>query len=42
MTEAVEKEDWKLAIQQAAILDAAIEKNTELLNSANSAWERKQ
>jgi N-acetylated-alpha-linked acidic dipeptidase len=42
MTEAVEKKDWKLAAQQAAILDGAIEKNTELLNSASFAWERKQ
>ncbi len=42
MTEAVEKKDWKLAIQQAAILDAAIEKNIELLNAANTAWQRKQ
>jgi N-acetylated-alpha-linked acidic dipeptidase len=42
MTEAVEKKDWKLAIQQAAILEAAIKKNTELLNVANATWERKQ
>jgi len=41
LTEAVEKNDWKLANQQAALLEKAIEKNTELLRSAQSSWEKK-
>jgi N-acetylated-alpha-linked acidic dipeptidase len=41
LTEAVEKSDWKLANQQAARLEKAIEKNTELLRSAQSSWEKK-
>jgi N-acetylated-alpha-linked acidic dipeptidase len=42
LTEAVEKQDWKLAGQQAALLEKALKKNTELLRSARSSWERKQ
>jgi N-acetylated-alpha-linked acidic dipeptidase len=40
LTEAVEKGDWKLAAQQAALLEKAVEKNTELLRSAESSWEK--
>jgi N-acetylated-alpha-linked acidic dipeptidase len=41
LTEAVEKRDWKLAAQQAALLEKAVEKNTKLLRSAQSSWEKK-
>jgi N-acetylated-alpha-linked acidic dipeptidase len=40
LTEAVEKSDWKLAAQQTALLEKAFEKNTKLLRSARSSWER--
>jgi N-acetylated-alpha-linked acidic dipeptidase len=40
LTEAVEKSDWKLAAQQTALLEKAFEKNTKLLHSARSSWER--
>lgn len=40
LTEAVEKQDWKLAEQQAAVLEKAVQKNTELLRSARSSWEK--
>jgi N-acetylated-alpha-linked acidic dipeptidase len=40
LTEAVEKHDWKLAAQQAALLEKAVQKNTELLRSAQSSWEK--
>src|SRR5213082_3327182 len=39
LTEAVEKQDWKLAAQQAALLEKALKKNTELLRSARSSWD---
>jgi N-acetylated-alpha-linked acidic dipeptidase len=42
LTEAVEKQDWKLARQQASLLEKALEKNTELLRSARTSWEKKQ
>jgi N-acetylated-alpha-linked acidic dipeptidase len=42
LTEAVEKQDWKLARQQAGLLEKALEKNTGLLRSARSSWEEKQ
>jgi len=42
LTEAVEKQDWKLAGQQAALLEKALKRNTELLRSARSSWEKKQ
>jgi N-acetylated-alpha-linked acidic dipeptidase len=42
LTEAVEKRDWRLAAQQAALLEKALEKNTKLLGSAQSSWEKKQ
>ncbi len=42
LTEAVEKSEWKLAGQQAALLEKAVEKNTRLLRSAQSSWEKKQ
>ena len=38
LTEAVEKRDWKVAAQQAALLEKAMEKNTKLLRSAQSSW----
>jgi N-acetylated-alpha-linked acidic dipeptidase len=40
LTEAVEKGDWKLAAQQATLLEHAIAKNTSLLHSARSSWEK--
>ncbi len=40
LTEAVEKHDWKLAGQQAALLEKAVEKNTKLVRSAQSSWEK--
>jgi len=40
LTEAVEKLDWKLAGQQASLLEKAVEKNTKLLRSAQSSWEK--
>jgi N-acetylated-alpha-linked acidic dipeptidase len=40
LTEAVEKQDWKLAAQQAAVLEKAVQKNTELLRLARSSWEK--
>jgi len=36
LTEAVEKQDWPTARQQAEILQHALEKNTKLLNELNS------
>jgi len=36
LTEAVEKQDWPTAKQQAEILQHALEKNTKLLNELNS------
>jgi N-acetylated-alpha-linked acidic dipeptidase len=36
LTEAVEKQDWKTAKQQAEILRAALESNTKLINELNS------
>lgn len=40
LTEAAEKGDWKLAQQQAGLLQAAIKKNTELLRTAKAELER--
>jgi len=40
LTEAVEKQDWKLAGEQAVVLEKAVEKNTRLLKSAQSSWEK--
>jgi N-acetylated-alpha-linked acidic dipeptidase len=40
LTEAVEKQDWKLAGEQTALLEKAVEKNTRLLKSAQSSWEK--
>ena len=40
LTEAVEKQDWKLAGEQAALLEKAVKKNTRLLKSAQSSWEK--
>jgi N-acetylated-alpha-linked acidic dipeptidase len=41
LTEAVENSDWKLAAQQATRLESAVAKNTKLLRSARSSWEKK-
>src|SRR2546430_1725049 len=41
LTEAGDKADWKLAARQADLLEKAVEKNTELLRSARSSWEKK-
>jgi len=40
LTEAAEKQDWKLAVEQASLLEKAVEKNTKLLRSAQSSWEK--
>ncbi len=40
LTEAVEKQDWKLAGKQAVLLEKAVEKNAKLLRSAQSSWEK--
>lgn len=40
LTEAAEKGDWKLAQQQAALLQATIKKNTELLRTAKAELEK--
>jgi len=40
LTEAVEKRDWKLASEQAALIEQALEKNTELLRKAKNSWEK--
>jgi N-acetylated-alpha-linked acidic dipeptidase len=42
LTEAAEKQDWKLAGAQATLLEKAVEKNIRLLNSAKSSWEKKK
>jgi N-acetylated-alpha-linked acidic dipeptidase len=42
LTEAVEGANWKLAAEQVNLLDAALVKNSELLRSAKSSWEKKQ
>ena len=41
LTEAVEAVDWKLAGQQADLLDAAFVKNTVLLKAARASWEQR-
>jgi N-acetylated-alpha-linked acidic dipeptidase len=40
LTEAVEKGDWKLASQQAELIDRALEKNIKLLHAAQNSWEK--
>src|SRR5713226_2745694 len=40
LTEAVEKGDWKLASQQAELIDRALEKNIKLLRAAQNSWEK--
>jgi N-acetylated-alpha-linked acidic dipeptidase len=42
LTEAVEKQDWKLAGEQALLLEKAVEKNTRLLRTAKSSWEKNE
>lgn len=37
LTEAVEKQDWSTARQQAEILQRALEKNTKLLEEMNAS-----
>jgi len=41
LTEAVESADWKLAAEQVNLLDVAFVKNSTLLRSAKSSWEKK-
>ena len=41
LTEAVEKGDWKLASQQAELIENALVRNTKLLQSARISWEKK-
>jgi len=40
LTEAVEKGDWKLATEQAELVERAVAKNTELLRKAKASWEK--
>ena len=40
LTEAVEKQDWPVAKQQAEILERAIKTNTKLLTDLNSSLNR--
>ena len=40
LTEAVEKGDWKLAAQQAELIERAVMKNIELLRRAKASWEK--
>ncbi len=39
LTEAVEGGNWKLAAEQVDVLDAALQKNTQLLRDTASAWQ---
>lgn len=41
LTEAVEKGDWKVAAQQAELIEQAVARNTELLRTARNSWEKK-
>jgi hypothetical protein len=40
LTEAVEKEDWKLALEQTELVERALAKNIELLRKAKVSWEK--
>jgi N-acetylated-alpha-linked acidic dipeptidase len=40
LTEAVEKGDWKLASEQAELIERALAKNIELLRTARAFWEK--
>jgi len=40
LTEAVEKGDWKLAAEQEALIERALEKNIALLRMAKNSWEK--
>jgi N-acetylated-alpha-linked acidic dipeptidase len=40
LTEAVEKEDWKLASEQVELIERAVVKNIELLRKAKASWEK--
>src|ERR1700674_5253938 len=42
LTESVEKQDWKLAREQAVLLEKALEKNARWLRSAQSSWEKNE
>ncbi len=41
LTEAVEKQDWTTAKQQAEVLEQALEKNTKLVDELNASLEQK-
>ena len=41
LTEAVEKGDWKLAAQQAELIEKAVARNAQLLRAARTSWEKK-
>ena len=38
LTEAAESSDWKAAVEQTKVLDAAIVRNTEFLRAARAEW----
>ena len=40
LTEAVEKGDWKLASEQAELVERALARNIELLHKAKTSWEK--
>jgi N-acetylated-alpha-linked acidic dipeptidase len=40
LTEAAEKGDWKLAAEQEALIERALEKNIALLRMAKNSWEK--
>jgi N-acetylated-alpha-linked acidic dipeptidase len=40
LTEAVEKRDWKLASQQADLIEQALARNIALLKTARTSWEK--
>ena len=42
LTEAIESGNWNLAREQASLLDAALARNSALLQAARTAWEAKQ
>jgi N-acetylated-alpha-linked acidic dipeptidase len=40
LTEAIEKGDWKLASQQAELIERALERNIALVRAAEASWEK--
>ena len=40
LTEALERRDWKLASEQAGLIERALAKNIELLHRAKTSWEK--